>query len=97
VDSYSWEANVKAANAQIARVCETLRVKGIEVAADVYAGSLKKLVRSHALNGHVDLIISRAAMDNWIGRLLDNMMSIFRSFKAPSIAPVMLISPRTLV
>ena len=94
---YSWEGNVETANARVAPACEALRAKGIEAAVDVYAGSLKKAVRSHTLNGDVHLIVTRAAMDNWIGRLFDSTMSIFRSLKRPSFSSVMLINPRTLV
>ena len=97
VSYYSWEGNLETANTQVAPACEALRAKGIEAAVDVYAGSLKKAVRSHTFNGDVHLIMTRAAMDNWIGRLFDGTMSIFRAFKRPSFSPVMLINPRTLV
>ena len=97
LDYYSWEANLKRAKAEVAPAVEALGRKGVEVAVDVYAGNLKKAVRSHTSNGDVHLIMTRAAMDNWIGRLLDGAMSIFRSFKRPSSSPVMLINPRTLV
>ena len=92
---YSWEGNVETANARVAPACEALRAKGIEATVDVYAGSLKKAVRSHTLNGDVHLIVTRAAMDNWIGRLFDSTMSIFRALKRPSFSSVMLINPRT--
>jgi hypothetical protein len=97
ITHYSWEENLERANKRVASACEALRAKGVEAAVDVYAGSLKKAVREHALGGDVHLIISRAAMDNWLGRLLDNILSIFRSFKQPSISAVMLIRPQTLV
>ena len=97
VGYYSWEGNVETANARVAPACEALRAKGIEAAVDVYAGSLKKAVRSHTSNGDVHLIVTRAAMDNWIGRLFDSTMSIFRALKRPSFSSVMLINPRTLV
>jgi hypothetical protein len=97
VNYYSWEENLEKARKQIGPACEALRAKGIETAVDVYAGSLKKAVRSHTSNGDVHLIMTRAAMDNWIGRLFDSTMSIFRSFKRPSLSPVLLINPRALV
>ena len=75
---------LKKRSSKLRPACEALRAKGIEAAVDVYAGSLKKAVRSHTLNGDVHLIVTRAAMDNWIGRLFDGTMSIFRSFKRPS-------------
>jgi hypothetical protein len=97
VTHYSWEENLGRAEQEVARACESLRAKSIEATVDLYAGSLKKAVRSHTSNGDVHLIMTRAAMDNWIGRLLDGTMSIFRSFKRPSLSPVLLINPRTLV
>jgi hypothetical protein len=96
VHYYSWEANLEKAQAQVTPVCEDLRAKGIEAGVDVYAGSLKHAVRAHALNGDVHLIITRTAVDNWVGKLLDSAISMFRSLKRPSISPVMLIHPQTL-
>jgi hypothetical protein len=64
---------------------------------EVYAGSLNKAIRGHTLNGDVHLIMTRAGIGNWIGRLLDGTLSVFKWFKRPSFSPVMLINPRTLV
>jgi hypothetical protein len=97
VSYYSWDGSLEKVKMQIAPACESLRAKGIEAAVDVYAGSLRKAVRSHTLNGDVHLIMMRTAMGNWIGRLLDSTISVFRSFKRPSFSPVMLINPRALV
>ena len=96
VNYYSWEENLEKAKKQIGPACKALCAKGIEAAVDVYAGSLKKAVRSHTSNGDVHLIMTRAAMDNWIGRLLDGAMSIFRALKRPSFSSVMLINPHPL-
>jgi hypothetical protein len=96
IDYYSWEENLRRAKSKVSSASEALRAKGIEAAVDVYAGSLKKAVRSHTLNGDVHLIMTRAGIGEWIGRLLDATMSVFRSFKRPSFSPVMLINPRTL-
>jgi hypothetical protein len=95
VNHYSWSGNVEKANQQIAPVCEAIRAKGIEAAVDVYAGSLKKAVRSHMLNGDVHLIMTRAGIGDWIAKLVDGAPSVFNWFKRPSFAPVMLINPRT--
>jgi len=93
---YSWEENLERAKKQVAPACEALRTKGIETAVDVYAGSLKKSVRSHTLNGDVHLIMTRAGIGDWIARLFDGTNSVFKCFKRPSFSPVMLINPRTL-
>jgi hypothetical protein len=96
VNYYSWEGNLESAKKQVAPACEALRAKGIEADIDVYAGSLKKAVRSHTLNGDVHLIMTRAGIGDWIARLFDGPNSIFKWFKRPSFSPVMLINPRTL-
>jgi hypothetical protein len=97
VKHYSWEGNLEKAKQQVAPACEALRAKGVEAAVDVYAGSLKKAVRSHTLNGDVYLIMTRAGIGDWIARLFDGTNSVFKCFKRPSFSPVLLINPRTLV
>ncbi|HSE91597.1 MAG TPA: hypothetical protein VLJ79_35700 [Candidatus Binatia bacterium] len=97
VNYYSWEGNLENAQKQVAPACEALRAKGIEAAVDVYAGSLKKAVRSHMLNGDVHLIMTRAGIGDWLAKLFDGTTSVFKWFKRPSFSPVLLINPRTLV
>jgi hypothetical protein len=96
VNYYSWEGNLEKAKKQVASACEALRAKGIETAVDVYAGSLKKAMRSHTLNGDVHLIMTRAGIGDWIARLFDGTTSVFKWFNRPSFSPVMLINPRKL-
>jgi hypothetical protein len=96
VNYYSWEGNLEKAKEEVASACEALRAKGIEAGVDVYAGSLKGAVRSHMLNGDVHLIMTRAGIADWIGRLFDGPNSVFNWFKRPSFSPVMLINPRKL-
>jgi hypothetical protein len=96
VNYYSWEGNLRRAESKVSSTCEALCPKGVEVAVDVYAGSLKKAVRSHTLNGDVHLIMTRAGVGDWIARLFDGTNSIFKWFKRPSFSSVMLINPRTL-
>ena len=96
VHYYSWEGNLENAKRKVATACEALRAKEIEAAVDVYAGSLKKAVRSHTLNGDVHLIMTRARIGNWIAKLFDGTNSIFKWFKRPSFSPVLLINPGAL-
>jgi hypothetical protein len=96
-NNYSWEGNLEKAKQQVAPACEALRAKGIETAVDVYAGSLKKAVRSYTLNGDVHLIMTRPGIGDWVARLFDSTNSVFKWFKRPSLSPVLLINPRTLV
>ena len=97
VHYYSWEGNLENAKKRVAPACEALRAKGVEADMDVYAGSLKKAIRSHTLNGDVHLIMARVGIGDWIGRLFDSANLVFKWFKRPSFSPVMLINPRTLV
>jgi hypothetical protein len=97
VNYYSWEGNLENAKKRVAPACESLRAKGIEATVDVYAGSLKKTVRNHMLNGDVHLIITRAGIGDWIAKLLDDTTSVFKWFRRPTFSPVMLINPRALV
>jgi hypothetical protein len=97
VNYFSWEGNLEEAKKQVASACEALRAKGIETAVDVYAGSLRKAVRSHTLNGDLHLIMTRAGVGDWIARLFDDSNSVFKWFKRPSFSPVLLINPRAIV
>jgi hypothetical protein len=96
VNYYSWEGNLEKAKQQVAPACEALQARGIETAVDVYAGSLKKAVRTYTLNGDVHLIMTRAGIGDWIARLFGGTNSVFKWFKRPSFSSVMLINPRTL-
>ena len=96
VNYYSWEENLRRAAKKISYASEVLGCKGVEVAADVYAGSLKKALRSHTLNGDVHLIMTRVGIGDWIARLFGGPGSVFKWFNCPSFSPVLLINPRTL-
>ena len=96
VTYYSWQGNVQNTQKQVAPACEALRAKGIEASVDVYAGSLKKAVRSHMLIGDVHLIMTRTGIGDWIARLFDGTTSVFKWFRRPRFSPVLLINPRTL-
>ena len=85
VNYYSWEGNVEKAKQQVAQACQALRAKGIETAVDVYAGSLKKAMRSHTLNGDVHLIMTRAGIGDWIARLFDGTNFGFQMVQAPEL------------
>ena len=93
VDYCSWQGNLEKAKKQVAFACEVLRGKGIETAVDVYAGSLKKAVRNHTINGDVHVILTRAGIGQRIAGLIDGSNSLFDMFKRPSLSPVLLIHP----
>jgi hypothetical protein len=97
VNHYSWEGNLQNAQKQVAPACESLRARGIEASVDVYAGSLKKAVRSHMLSGDVHLIMTRLGIGDRIAKLFDGTTSIFNWFRRPNFSPVLLINPRSQV
>lgn len=94
---YTWDANLKKAKDRVSAASNGLPAKGIEVGVDLYAGTRRSVVRDHAAKGDVHLIVTRAGIGDWIARLFDGTSSIFKWFKRPSLSPVLLINPRTLV
>jgi hypothetical protein len=96
LDYYSWEANVKRARAEVAPAVKTLERNGVEVAVDVYAGSLKTAVRGHTLNGDIHLIMTRAGIGQRIARLFDGTGSVFNWFRRPKSIPVLLTEIRVV-
>ncbi len=93
---YSWEGNLQRARRKVSSASENLRPKGVEVAVDVYTGGLKKAIRSHALDGDVHLIMTRAGIRNWMARLFDGTISIVEFFKRTNVAPMRLMHPSSL-
>ena len=92
VNYYSWENNLENVKRKLSSVCEALWGKGVEATVDVYAGSLKKALRSHMVNGDVHLIMTRAGFGDRIAALVAGTTSFSKLFKRPSFSPVMLIS-----
>jgi hypothetical protein len=93
VNFYSWENNLENAKRKLSHACEALSAKGVETTVDVYAGSLKKAVRSHTINGDVHLIMTRAGIMERIAGLLNGSSSLFELFKRPTVSTVLLTHP----
>jgi hypothetical protein len=90
---YSWDTNVQEAKERILPTSKVLVSSGIEVAADVYAGSVRRAVRDYAAKGDIHLIVTRAGMGERIAGLLNGSSSLFDLFKRPTLSPVLLIHP----
>jgi hypothetical protein len=86
---YCWEANLRRAEAKVAHAIKAFEEKGIEAAVDVYAGSLKKAVRSHSVSGDVLLLLMRVAIRQRIAAFFST--SLFQSFKGSTASPALLI------
>jgi hypothetical protein len=93
---YAWDSNLRRAEELIAPALKALPVKGIEVAVDLYAGSMRRALRDYEVKSDVHLIVTRASVGNWIERVVDAAPSALRSLIRPSFSPVLLINPRTL-
>lgn len=93
VNYYSWENSLENANRMVSPICEALRAKGVEATVDVYAGSLKKAVRSHTASGDVHLIMQRAGIGQRFAGFLDGSSSLFELFKRPTVSTVLLTHP----
>jgi hypothetical protein len=92
-DYYRWDTNVQRAKERIAPLLKSLTSKGIEVAVDLYAGSMRSAVRNYAAKGDVHLIVTRAGIGQRIDGFLNGSNSLFDLFKRPVLSPVLLIHP----
>ena len=93
---YSWEENQKRAEEKVATALGALQRKGVEVAVNLYAGSLRKAIKNHAPEGGVSLIMTRAGIGQWITGFLSGTISALQLFKHPSFSSVLLIHPRAM-
>jgi hypothetical protein len=89
---YSWEGNRERAREKVAPAFEALRAKGIEASVDVYAGSLKKAVRSHVVTSDVHLVVTKAGIGSVIKNLLSGRVSVL-GFRRAGNRPVCLVHP----
>jgi hypothetical protein len=92
-DYYRWDTNVQRAKERIAPLLKSLTSKGIEVAVDLYAGSMRSAVRNYAAKGDVHLIVTRAGIGQRIAGVFNGSNSLFDLFKRPVLSPVLLIHP----
>jgi len=90
---YSWATNVQKAKDRVTVASKVLTAKGIEAAADVYAGSMRSAVQGYAAKGDVHLIVTRAGIGQRIAGFLNGSNSLFDLFKRPALSPVLLIHP----
>lgn len=90
---YSWDTNVQEAKDRIEPASKVLTARGIDAAADVYAGSLRKAVQNYTATGAVHLIVTRGGIVQRIAGFLNGSNSLFDLFKRPALSPVLLIQP----
>jgi hypothetical protein len=71
---------------------EALLKRGIEIAVDVYTGSLKRAVKSYTCKGDVHLIVMRARRELMMD-FLHKAFPVFGLFKQPSFSPILVLHP----
>lgn len=91
VCEYPWENQRRLCQERLSPVCEPLRKKGCEVSVALYRGSLRKALRSYALNKDVCLIMVRGGIDLWITRFMRRTIPIFGLFKRTECPPMLLL------
>jgi hypothetical protein len=93
---YNWENNLQKARDRVSPAVEDLPSMGIEVAVDIYAGSLTAAIKDYTARGDVHLIVTAAGIGQRIAGLFDGSNSLFELFKRPSFLPVVLIHPKAV-
>ena len=94
VERYSWELQKGLAEHRALAAGEALVRKGIEVAVEVYTGSLKKVLREDTASERVHLIMMRAGSDHWMMELLRRIPPLVGFRGESSTHPVLLFCPR---
>ncbi len=70
---------------------EALHKRGVEITVDVYAGSLKRVVKSYTRKGNVHYIMKRAGKVLAMMQFVRRVFPIFGSLKARTFSPVLLL------
>ena len=93
VENYSWEMQRRLAEHKVFRAQDALRKRGVEIAVDVYAGSLRRVVGDYMAKEDVCLIMMQSGSGLAVVRFLHRMLSLFGLFKRPNVSPVLLLHP----
>ncbi len=93
MEKYSWGVQKGLAEQKVSLAREVFHRMGVEVAVDLYTGSLRKVVADYAANRDVHLIVVRAGSDHPLIRLLRRMILAPWSFKRPSSPAVLFLHP----
>jgi len=92
---YSMERQRRLAMERLLPISKRLR--GVEIAVDVHAGPLRKVLRRYSLHGDVRLIMMPARREPRALRLLKLVISRFGLFPRPSLSPMLLLHPGALL
>lgn len=70
---------------------EALHKRGVEIAVDVYAGSLKRVVKNYINKGNVHFIMKRVGKGSAIMQFVRRAFPFFGSFNRRTFSPVILL------
>ena len=71
---------------------EALRKRGIEIAVDVFTGSLRRAVKSHARKSDVHFIVMRARRQPMVN-FFHKALPPLGLFKRPTFSPILVLHP----
>lgn len=90
MEAYSWELQKALAEQKVGLAREGLQRRKVEVAVDVYTGSLRRVIGDYSVNGNVHLVMMRARGSHLLMRLFSRTIFLFGLFKRPSSSPALL-------
>ena len=94
MERYSWEVQRGLAEQRASVAREALCRKRVEVAVEVYTGSLRRVIKEYTATGDVHLIMMRAGSDHPMMRLLRRTVPLSGLFRKSGFQPVLLFCPR---
>ena len=94
VESYSAKMRGQLAQRKVFQTCEALHKLGVKVAVEIYAGSLRKTLRSYVIGGDVGLIVMRPGIGYRIMNFLQGIVSIRAMVRRTAFSPVFVLNPK---
>jgi hypothetical protein len=80
------------AERKLLRVCDAFKKRGVDIGVNVYAGSLRRVVREYMQKKPVRLVMMRPRV-SWIARHVCRVSPIARRFNSVTFPPVILLHP----
>ena len=89
----SMEEQRLSAEHKVFLALEALHKSGVEITVDVYAGSLKKVVRNYTRKGNVHFLMKRLGKIPAIMQFVRRALPIFGLFKQPTFSAIRVFHP----
>ena len=80
IESYSLKMRRQLAQRRVFQTCEALHDMGLNITVDVYAGCLRKTLKSYANNGDAQLLVMRLGIGQRIMSVLHGVVSVSSVF-----------------